>query len=349
MKRLGRIVIVLVVGLLAWSALGTSPAYALGTPQIASVSPPSGSPVGSNVCIRAKITWDNEFRAMRIRFGNEGYQESAEIEFERCFGTGHLSPGWYTIRVEAARQGDNNWSSPTVAEASYELTGAPPPPPQPNCTIEALSADPPSPQPPGTSVSIYGRASCDTGVRAIRFKVDGGIIYELGAPEANATWNSPGSPGSHTITVEAAGWGDNTWAHAASRSIAYELQSTSSPPSCSVQSLSVSPTSGPAGTMFDISGGGSCDTGVRAVRFKVDGGIIYELGAPSASTTWNSSGAWQGTHTATIDVAGWGDDNWSYAASSSKTGSNSRNPHQSGVLKSWGGTHLCSLWRRSTF
>lgn len=256
---------------------------------------------------------------MRIRFGSEGWQESAEIEFERCFGTGHLSPGWYTIRVEVARQGDNSWSSPTVAEASYELTGAPPPPPPPSCTIESLSADPPSPQPPGTSVSIYGRASCDTGVRAIRFKVDGGIIYELGAPEATATWNSPGSPGSHTITVEAAGWGDNEWAYAASRSIAYELQSAPSPPSCSVQSLSVSPTSGPAGTMFAISGSGSCDTGVRAIRFKIDGGIIYELGAPSASTTWNSSGAWEGTHTATIEVAGWGDDNWLYAASSSKT------------------------------
>ena len=221
--------------------------------------------------------------------------------------------------AHAGRTGDNSWSSPTVAEAGYELTGASPPPPPPSCTIEALSADPPSPQSPGTSVSIYGRASCDTGVRAIRFKVNGGIIYELGAPEATATWNSPGSPGAHTITVEAAGWGDNEWAYAASRSIAYELQSAPSPPSCSVQSLSISPTSGSAGTMFNISGSGSCDTGVRAVRLKVDGGIIYELGAPSASATWNSSGTWQGTHTATIEVAGWGDNNWSYAASSSKT------------------------------
>ena len=104
MKRLGRIVFVLVAALLAWFALGTGSAYALGTPQIVGVNPPSGSPVGSNVCIRAKITWDSEFRAMRIRFGSEGWQESAEIEFERCFGTGHLSPVWYTIRVEAARQ-----------------------------------------------------------------------------------------------------------------------------------------------------------------------------------------------------------------------------------------------------
>ena len=313
-----------------------STVFALGTPSITSISPGSPSPVGTSVEICAKVVWDSDFRSMRIRFGNEGWQEQSSPEFCRGFGTGHLSPGWYTIRVEVARQGDNSWSSPTVAEASYQLTQAAPPP-QPSCSIQSLNVTPGSGT-VGTQFSISGSGSCDTGVRAIRFKIDGGIIYELGAPSATTTWNSSGTwTGTHTATVEVAGWGDNSWSYAASQSAQFIVSAAGSPPppppdspppvnvppppppqpssTCSVDSFNVSPTSGSTGTVFTLSGNGSCNTGVRAIRFKIDGGIIYELGASSANTSWNSSGTWEGTHTATVEVAGWGDDNWSSAAS----------------------------------
>src|SRR3989338_7055308 len=121
MKNLFKVFSVfVVVGVIA--SLSTTPALALGNPQIDSVSPGSGAPVGSNVCIRVSINWDDEYRAMRVRFGSEGWQESSETSFERCFGTGHLSPGTYQIRVEASRKDDNSWSNPNVATQNYELT-----------------------------------------------------------------------------------------------------------------------------------------------------------------------------------------------------------------------------------
>lgn len=102
-------------------------------------------------------------------------------------------------------------------------------------------------------------------------------------------------------------------------------------PSCNVSTINVSPTSGNSGTVFTISGSGSCNTGVRAIRLKVNGNVFYELGSPSVSATWNSSGSGDGVYTATVEVAGQGDDNWSYAASSSvqfSVGSQSVPPQQ---------------------
>ena len=68
-----------------------------------------------------------------------------------------------------------------------------------------------------------------------------------------------------------------------------------------------------SGTDINISGGGSCSGGVRATRISVDGNPIYELGAPQANTVWHAQGA-SGTHTVTVQVAEWGDNNWTRAA-----------------------------------
>lgn len=210
--------------------------HALGTPQIVSINPGSGAPVGTCVSIRAKVAWDGDFRSMRIRFGNEGWQEEATPEFERTFCTGNLSPGWYTIRVEVSRQGDNNWSNTTSAEASYELTAANQPPPSPtqappvsaSCSITGMSVSPMSGQ-VGTTFTISGSGSCTNGVRAIRFKVDGGIIYELGAPQTTTTW-SGSSVGNHTITVEVADAQDPNWAYAAGQSTTVSVTNNNPPP-----------------------------------------------------------------------------------------------------------------------
>src|SRR5205823_2105633 len=77
--------------------------------------------VGARVCNKAAIDWNSTFRAMRISLGDTAWQESSETSFERCFDTSGWSAGTYRIRVEAAAQGDNNWSSPRVAQAAYQL------------------------------------------------------------------------------------------------------------------------------------------------------------------------------------------------------------------------------------
>jgi hypothetical protein len=209
--------------------VGVQPTQALGAPQIVSISPGSPQQVGTRITIRARVDWDTEFRAMRICFPDRNNcQESGEVEFERSFNTDGWGPGWYTIRVEVAKQGDNNWSSPNVTEASYELTSAsqPPPPEPPNnpdisCSIDSFDVWPSSAT-IGQDVNITGTGSCNTGVRAIRVKVDGGstYVYEIGAPALDATWHvSDGAwEGSHEIRIEVAGWGDNDWVYADSRS-----------------------------------------------------------------------------------------------------------------------------------
>ena len=190
------------------------------------------------------------------------------------------------------------------------------------CSIIDFSASPGSPQNAGTTINLYAKAQCGANVRAIRFKVDGNIIYELGAPEASATWNTSGvSSGTHSITVEAAEWGDDNWSNPASSTISFQINTTPPPPAnpkCQITSFSTSPSSPQTpGTSVSISAGGSCDTGVRAMRVKVDGNIIYELGAPNITATWKSPSS-EGSHTIAVEVAGWGDDTWSYAASQSK-------------------------------
>jgi len=274
-----------------------------------------------SVSLYAKANCGGGVRAIRFKVDGNIIYELGAPEATATWNTGGSSAGSHTLTVEAAEQGDNNWSNPASSSMSYQLNGSPPPPPNPTCSITSFSASPSSPQQVGTSITLSGSASCDTGVRAIRFKVDGGIIYEIGAPSGSTTWNTSGASAStHTLTLEAAGQGDNSWSYAGSQSMTYVLQqSQPNPPVCQIQALSASPSSPqPPGTSVSIYGKASCDTGVRAIRFKVDGGIIYELGAPEATTTWNSPTS-PGSHTLTVEAAGQGDNSWSYAASQSIT------------------------------
>jgi hypothetical protein len=282
--------------------------------------------VGISVVISGSANCDTGVRAIRFKVDGGIIYEIGAPSGNATWNTGGFSAGNHTITLEAAGQGDNNWSYAASKSISYNLTSAPkstPQPQNPSCSITSLSTSPSSPRQVGTTISISGSANCDTGVRAIRFKVDGGIIYEIGASSAKATWNSGGySEGDHIITLEAAGQGDNNWSNAASRSITFTLQSGSQPqnPTCLISSLSASPSSPQqVGTAVTISGSASCDNGVRAIRFKIDGGVINEIGASSGATTWNTGGISAGSHTITLEAAGQGDNNWSYAASRSIT------------------------------
>lgn len=226
-------VLVLIAGLIST----TRSVSALGTPQIVSVNPPSGSPVGSTVCIRAEVAGDSDFRSMRIKFGNEGWNESAEINFERCFGTGHLGTGWYKIRVEVAKVNED-WGSATWTEADYQLTQTtsapanPPPPSSPSvsCNVDYFDAWP-NPITIGESVNITGTGSCNTGVRAVKVKVDDVDLYEIGNPQLDTRWNTSGaSAGPHQLKLMVAGQGDNNWNSAASQVITVQLVAPNQPP-----------------------------------------------------------------------------------------------------------------------
>jgi hypothetical protein len=184
-------------GLILFSLLigsvGIQQTQALGTPQIIRIDPSSPAQVGACIAIRARVDWDSEFRSMRIRFGNEGWQESSEIEFERNFCTENYSPGWYTIRVEAARQGDNSWGNPSVAEAQYELTGQPKPSRGP--AIDQFNFNPSGEAEVGDPVNIHIRVDSNN-PGATKINVDCGDVSKIETSEVefNSTWNTAGCP-----------------------------------------------------------------------------------------------------------------------------------------------------------
>jgi len=94
----------------------------------------------------------------------------------------------------------------------------------PKCQISSFSASPATPQILTTSISVSASGTCDTGVRAMRIKIDNISIYEIDSDSLTTVWNTPSSEGNHTITVEVAGLNDNNWTYAASQSISFTLQ-----------------------------------------------------------------------------------------------------------------------------
>jgi len=188
---------------------------ALGTPKIVSINPPSGSQVGSNVCIRAKVVWDSDFRSMRIRFGNEGWNESAEIEFERCFGTGHLGAGWYTIRVEVAKVNED-WSTATATETGYELTSPPPPAgPSKGPNISVFSFSPKSAT-VGDNVNIRIRVdSNNPGATTITVGCGSITKNETSEVEFDSNWNTSScGDGNISVRVCSRATDDPNWSNA---------------------------------------------------------------------------------------------------------------------------------------
>ena len=191
-----------------------------------SFSPGSPSPIGKTVNIHAKATSNSCFRSMRLKIDGNIVNELGSPEFTYNWNTTGYSAGSHTIRLEVAAQDDNSWASPSTREATYTLQSAPPPPP-PVCTappIEDLSFNPSSPANIGTAVNVHAKATWNSCFRAMRLKIDGNIVYELGSPEFTYNWNTTGyGSGGHTIRLEVAALGDNSWNSPSVRESIYNL------------------------------------------------------------------------------------------------------------------------------
>lgn len=212
---------------LLMGSVGIQKTHALGTPQIVSINPSSPAQVGTCITIRARVDWDSEYRAMRIRFGNEGWQESSETEFERNFCTSNYSPGWYTIRVEVAGQGDNSWSNPRVAETQFELTGQPEPSKGPS--ISQFNFNPSGGANVGDSVNIHIKVdSNNPGATTLTADCGGLSKNETSEVEFDSNWNTNGCP-AQAVNILACSRAvdDPNWTNATCSSRSYTL---SSPP-----------------------------------------------------------------------------------------------------------------------
>ena len=212
---------------LLMGSIGVKKTHALGTPQIVSINPSSPAQVGACIAIRARVDWDSEYRSMRIRFGNEGWQESSEVEFERNFCTSNYSPGWYTIRVEVAGQGDNSWSNPRVTETQFELTGQPEPSKGPS--ISQFNFNPSGGVNVGDSVNIHIKVdSNNPGATTLTADCGGLSKNETSEVEFDSNWNTNGCP-AQAVNILACSRAvdDPNWTNATCSTRSYTL---SSPP-----------------------------------------------------------------------------------------------------------------------
>jgi murein DD-endopeptidase MepM/ murein hydrolase activator NlpD len=96
-----------------------------------------------------------------------------------------------------------------------------------NQVITVFATDPSSPA-NTAHVQLYARVENFSNFRAMRLKIDGNVVYEIGAPVLQYNWATNGyALGDHTITVEVADQTDTSWSRPERRSMTYHLLGTS--------------------------------------------------------------------------------------------------------------------------
>lgn len=170
-------------------------------------------------CILYKRCVTNDFEVDGNQIGTSGADGSFNWDTSGWSASDHV----INIRVS-----DNVAGQIKSRSQTYLLTaGAPPPPTDVTCSIGNFGVSPSPPQPAGTTVNITATADCNTGVRAMRIRIDGGIVFEIGAPSIFWSWNTGGLSGQHTILVEAAGNQDNDWTRRTERSTGFSFDMNS--------------------------------------------------------------------------------------------------------------------------
>ncbi|MCL4264744.1 MAG: peptidoglycan DD-metalloendopeptidase family protein [Anaerolineae bacterium] len=92
--------------------------------------------------------------------------------------------------------------------------------------ITALTTDPPSPA-NANLVRIYARVENFPNFRAMRLKIDGIVVYEIGAPVIDFDWQTSAyTTGEHSIVVEVADQTDTSWSNPEIRGMTYTLTGT---------------------------------------------------------------------------------------------------------------------------
>ncbi|WKZ25724.1 MAG: hypothetical protein QY322_00195 [bacterium] len=180
----------------------------------ASFNPQGNAQVGYDVNIHIKVDSTNP-GATRINVSCGGVTkgETSEVEFDSSWRTGDCPVGNANINICTKASDDPNWQEQNCVDFGYQLT-APPAPQNPSCSIDTFDAWPRNVI-VGEQIQISGSGSCNVQVRAMKVKVNGVDLYEIGAPSLSWTWNTSGFPtGNHKLSLWVAGQGDNNWDYA---------------------------------------------------------------------------------------------------------------------------------------
>lgn len=190
------------------------------------------------------------------------------------------------------------------------------------CSVDSFSATPGGSVTVGDIVTFYRNAHCDgVGLRAIRQTFNGNPWGEYGGPSDTRTWNTGAEygAGNYHICLQVAESGNDSWSGVAQSCFDYTVNPKNQQGQIPQCTISVNPSSNlvvAANTPVGISANGSCSTGVRAMRVLLNDQPQYELGSSSINWTWNGSGPSNTLWRVCAQVAGQGDDSWSYKAES---------------------------------
>ncbi len=173
------------------------------------------------------------------------------------------------------------------------------------CSISSFTMTPTDPYTIGTAVILNGQSNCGT----VRFEItrmsDNQVWHkaEIGTSNQTETWRT-NETGSGNFRVCFVARGDGGWDNAARNCRTVYVEGSQAPPvgsqqgenvRCWVNNLIVTPSQGPVGHTFQMSGQGQCDGNIRAVRFTINGSPWGEFGGNTTSSTWNSSGSSTGS------------------------------------------------------
>ena len=163
-----------------------------------------------------------------------------------------------------------------------------------------LTADPPSPA-SADQVRIYARVNNFPNLRALRVRVDGQTICELGAPEIkDCTWHTNGySGGQHTIVAEADDWIGASWDYPERKSLVYQLSGSGivnhAPDRPTLQSpydwYLKDAAGSPAPVRMCVSSVGDPDGDTVQYWFQ----LLNQIGDPVNSSGWIPDSCWEPT------------------------------------------------------
>lgn len=153
--------------------------------------------------------------AVDVPVAAPGAQVDIPVDMTAPGAQGSYAGYWQLRNAQGTYFGPRLWVEITVQSASSYVT--------------ILSADPPSPS-DTAMVRIHARSEEMPNFRAMRLKVDGQVVYELGAPEFYYDWNTAGyAAGDHSLVVEAADQSDTAWSHPERRAMSYTLLGNTQP------------------------------------------------------------------------------------------------------------------------
>ena len=306
-----------------------------------------GSPVveGNDVLMEGKGHCNGGVRAVRFTVDGDSKAETSLPEQREYFRTKEYGPGDHELCFWVAGGSDARWEAgakncktytvlPTSSndsgdssDSSGEITPG-------TCRIEYFKTTPSSPVDIEVDVLMEGKGSCDGGVRAVRFTVDGDSKAETSLSEQSEYFRTDEyGPGTHELCFWVAGGSDARWEVGAKDCRSYNVTDTSTEDSTSVDTGSTGNTTGlntcqvkyfnvnpgspvVIGTDVLMEGEGSCDGGVRAVRFTVDGDSKAETSLPEQSEYFRTNEYGPGIHELCFWVSGGSDARWEAGAKS---------------------------------